>query len=794
MLEASVEGDTVATLGALNQTLLRTLEAVNSIHALLQARHILLDRGSVAGAAAIGDHITDLAERETFGILQVATVDARSTLSWSTVPGWLPVSLLDREHVRVHFNRPPALFVSAPLVGRASGRWSIQISYPLLDRQGRFDSVAVVSLDPIVLSNNMAEIVTEASEVAALLRLSDGVLLARSRDAREQLERPAMPDHSAVLGAQTAERGALRTRSTVDGREIIIAFRRVRGGDMVLSLAAEWAVASARLITLRNWAWWSYALVMLLVLLGALGSLRALGLSAARKQLTLAEASHAATQAAQMRLENLLQAAPAAIYAGNILLKLSGQEVGLQIEFFSPNLRRVIGWGADIFAEPARWQTQMDAEAWAARTAFYRATLDEGQAVIEYRWLWPDGSWHWLREEARLIETSDGNSFDVVGYLLDVTAQREAERLRVQMADELEHLISSMPGALMRVGKNEAGVTTALYSSPSIEAVTGYAPDEIKPGFMARHLSEPDLLHLLACIDQALLNGKAQLELEFRHRDGDNRLIMCQLTANPSPLRCGEVIMSWSDITKERLLSDRLAHAAKLAQLGEVATGMAHELNQPLAGISMAAENAVRSLARMPDPPPRAREKLELIVSLTQRASRIIDHMRVFGRADPGPFAAVDVPDLLEAARPMFELRLRASLAQLDVSFPPDLPPVRAQASLLEQVLLNLIINACDAHTEAGQPGPGQERRIRITAEAQGASVQIAIQDNAGGIPEAVLPDIFQPFFTTKSPGKGTGLGLSISYGIITELGGQIQARNAEGGACFLIHLPAAKA
>ena len=368
----------------------------------------------------------------------------------------------------------------------------------------------------------------------------------------------------------------------------------------------------------------------------------------------------------------------------------------------------------------------------------------------------------------------------------------EAERQRLAAAAEIGALVGVMPVMLMHLKPIPGGWEPSLVTG-AVGSVTGLSAADITAAWLEATLFAEGRDDMEAALGRALTEGEAVVERRLQNVDGGIRLIELRLRAVGRGETGPEVIAVVSDVTRERRVAAQLAHASKLATLGEVATGMAHELNQPLAAISLAAELMERLL-----PPPlladRVQAKLTIIMQMVERASRIIDHMRVFGRADPGPFAAVDVQELLEAARPMFELRLRTSLARLDVSFPPDLPPVRAQASLLEQVLLNLIVNACDAHAEAGQPGPGQERRIRITAEAQGASVQIAIQDNAGGIPEAVLPDIFQPFFTTKSPGKGTGLGLSISYGIITELGGQIQARNAEGGACFLIHLPAANA
>ncbi len=413
------------------------------------------------------------------------------------------------------------------------------------------------------------------------------------------------------------------------------------------------------------------------------------------------------------------------------------------------------------------------------------------QEILNYN---KDGSPHLVELNIAPVADSTGWITHWISVQRDRTAERKTQYERAQMADELEHLISGMPGALMRVGKNAAGVSTALYSSPSIKSITGYAPCEIKPGFMAAHLSEPDLLLLRASITRALLVGEAQFEFQFRHRDGANRLIACRLAANPTTQGFGEVIMSWSDVTKERQLSDQLAQAAKLAQLGEVATGMAHELNQPLAGISLAAENALRSMARMPDAPPRAVKKLELIVSMAQRASDTIDHMRIFGRTGTGPSGPVAMSDVLAGVEHLVQAKLRHGGVRLVSKLPAGLPAVLGKRIPLEQVMINLISNACDAYAAMREPPAGEERCIAIGGSAEGGRVTLVVQDHAGGIPAETLPRIFEPFFTTKDVGQGTGLGLSISYGIITDMGGTIAAEVAGGGTSFTIELPAAPA
>jgi len=249
-------------------------------------------------------------------------------------------------------------------------------------------------------------------------------------------------------------------------------------------------------------------------------------------------------------------------------------------------------------------------------------------------------------------------------------------------------------------------------------------------------------------------------------------------------------------LNRERALvlerTDRAeAGLARLRHLGDVTTGMAHELNQPLASISMAAENAMRSLNRPGATPERALGKLALIVDMAQRATDIIETMRVFGRIGDQPRGPVPLAPLLERLR-----RHEAqAMAQASATLVPRLQDGTPAAMTIEdpllQTLRSLVQNACEAYVRRGGTGP---RPITISVAPRGAEVEIIVHDSAGGIPPEILPRVFMPFFTTKNVGEGSGLGLSVSFGIITELGGTITAESEGGESRFTILLPAADA
>ena len=247
------------------------------------------------------------------------------------------------------------------------------------------------------------------------------------------------------------------------------------------------------------------------------------------------------------------------------------------------------------------------------------------------------------------------------------------------------------------------------------------------------------------------------------------------------------------DITERIQAEAQLIQAGKMATLGEMATGMAHELNQPLNIIHMVAES-MQEMAKDDDLPAEVLEgKLGRILSQTDRASAIINHMRMFGRRDSGEMEVVDLKEAVQGAVGLVKEQLRLNEIELSVNLPETCRKVMGQQLQLEQVVLNLITNARDA-IEAYTADDNKLRQITIsiTDDPKSEEVRLTVKDTGGGVPDAVLERIFEPFFTTKEVGQGTGLGLSISYGIITEMGGRIEVENTNSGAKFTIIMPTA--
>ena len=231
----------------------------------------------------------------------------------------------------------------------------------------------------------------------------------------------------------------------------------------------------------------------------------------------------------------------------------------------------------------------------------------------------------------------------------------------------------------------------------------------------------------------------------------------------------------------------KMLSQAKLASLGEIATGIAHEINQPLTYIQIILQATVRDITKgVLDLDELAAEMLESTRQV-ERITTIINHLRTFGRADIDDQEEISLPVILDNTLILYREKLRLNTIHLETTIADDLPLIRGNASQLEQVFINLFQNAFDAVTNTTTP----EIAVHFTHE--GDTVIITFSDNGCGLDEEVSAKIFEPFFTTKPIGQGTGLGLSIVYGIIADHNGAIECRSRPGQGCrFVITLPAA--
>lgn len=248
------------------------------------------------------------------------------------------------------------------------------------------------------------------------------------------------------------------------------------------------------------------------------------------------------------------------------------------------------------------------------------------------------------------------------------------------------------------------------------------------------------------------------------------------------------LVLVLSDITELTQSRQQLMHSAKMTSVGEVASGAAHELNQPLNIIRMATHNLLRSLSLDELKPEQLRAKLDRINTQVDRAARLVSGMKAFARTSNQNLTLSEPSEAISVALDL--LGKRVSAAEIELTYCPldKSIALKTDVSALQHIVISMVDNAIDAFVAGTVKG----RRLKVTESLQAGDFVLTLQDNAGGIESQVIDRIFEPFFTTRPELGNSGLGLSSSYGIVKDLGGSITAENDEQGAVFTVRLPIA--
>jgi two-component system NtrC family sensor kinase len=268
------------------------------------------------------------------------------------------------------------------------------------------------------------------------------------------------------------------------------------------------------------------------------------------------------------------------------------------------------------------------------------------------------------------------------------------------------------------------------------------------------------------------------VRLEHNHR-------VLRLTAAPlAGVEPGSVVVLIEDVTEQRMLEAQIIQNDKMASIGQLVSGVAHELNNPLASIAGLSE----LLLERPPHPELPREHLRVIHDQAERAGRIVRNLLTFARKGVAEKSAVDLNDVVTRTSQLIVYELQLHGIELDSELSPDPVVVLGDRHELQQVLLNLITNAVQA---VGGLESGKPRRITLITSRSDGEAALRVRDTGPGVPKHLAPYLFTPFFTTKAPGEGTGLGLSLSYGLVKAHGGTLTYDPPpEGGAEFRVTLP----
>jgi histidine kinase len=392
---------------------------------------------------------------------------------------------------------------------------------------------------------------------------------------------------------------------------------------------------------------------------------------------------------------------------------------------------------------------------------------------------------HWIVRTTP-IKGPDGSITAAMEMNLDITERKALEEKLEQSERKYHAIFNNIPNPVFVLVPDTLEI---LDCNDSVYTVYGYQRRElIGTHFVDLFWDPPNKL-----IHKSLHTATLVERVKQRSKDGQPRFVTIRIS--PSEYGGHRVrLVTISDVTKRLEAEQQLIQASKMATLGEMATGVAHELNQPLSVIKTASNFFMRKLrAKEPIKPEIHFTMAEEIDSHVQRATKIINHMRQFGRKTDPNLEKVYVNHVLRQAFDIFSQQLKVRGIEVNWEIDEHLPPIMGDPGRLEQVMINLLINARDAIEEkcASDYDPRVEKRIRLSTARRGSRVIVKVCDSGSGIPAHILDKIFEPFFTTKKVGQGTGLGLSISYGIIQECNGNIYARsNPEGGSCFVMEFP----
>ena len=420
------------------------------------------------------------------------------------------------------------------------------------------------------------------------------------------------------------------------------------------------------------------------------------------------------------------------------------------------------------------------------------------------------GESRWFSTKKIPFQAPDGEDC-VIGITIDISEIKQAEDQLRKNNLYIDNIINSMPSALFSLDR-DCHITKWNHKAEEYYLISSEAA-------VARPLTEivPAMQPLMEKIHQSMKESMPYFSPR-REQQGIHGTIYEEITIYPlTSDKMEGVVIRVDDVTESVRMEEMMVQSEKMLSIGGLAAGMAHEINNPLAGMMQNAQVVLnRITGNLPASIAAAKEagitmdqiigfmkkrgllkQLELIHEAGKRASQIVQNMLSFSRKDASGKILQDIPELLEntleVARSDYNLKKQYDFKKIAIrrEYQPDLPEVMCEISKIQQVFFNILKNAAEAmHDFPQDAAPEFIFRIFKT----GDDVVIEIEDNGPGMDEKIRRRLFEPFFTTKPVGKGTGLGLSVSYFIITENhGGKLQVISEPGqGTCFIIRLPIA--
>jgi PAS domain S-box-containing protein len=391
-----------------------------------------------------------------------------------------------------------------------------------------------------------------------------------------------------------------------------------------------------------------------------------------------------------------------------------------------------------------------------------------------------DGTLLHTLQNITAVRDANGRIIQIRGLMLDVTEQRTFQSQLQRERDFNQKILNTTQSMILVLD------TAGLISYANRRAFeSGYREDELIGHRLVDWVEAAQREDFEAALETTA-HGHQVENLELRVRRSDTS--MGHFSISLSPMRdeqgaVNSVVVVMTDITDAVLLQAKLAHSEKMATIGRLVSGVAHEVNNPLAAIL----GFTDLLLENPAIPDNAREDLQIILHETQRTKDIVQDLLSFARQRPVQRELVHVNAVLRQTIKLRSYDFASHGVEVLEEFDENMGHALGDSQQLQQVFLNILNNAYDAVQEVGQRG-----RIAIRTSRQGSNIEVAITDNGTGVSDTER--IFDPFYTTKQANKGTGLGLSICYGIVRAHGGEILCRNNENGpgSTFIVRVPVA--
>jgi len=481
---------------------------------------------------------------------------------------------------------------------------------------------------------------------------------------------------------------------------------------------------------------------------------------------------------AEEKYKNLVEATSDLIWEAN--------EKGMYT-FVSPNIKDLLGYEVDEVVGKKRtlgFTPKEEFRKWLKRFKEVNAKR-EGFSGFEVLHLHKNGTPVFFEVSGIPYFDSAGDFKGYVGINKDVTERKQMTKALRESQEFSNSLLENSPNPIFVLNPD----TSIRYVNPAFEKLTGFKLDEIvgKKAPYPWWLKEESKAMTIS-IRKAMVSGGKRSEKVFRKKDGEHFCVALNSAPVVYRKKLLYFLISWLDITdrkraeEEKVELEQKAHlASRLASVGEMASGIAHEINNPLTAVIGFAQ-----LLMDTDLPEEIKEDLVIIHKEAQRAAGVARNLLTFARKHAPSKQPTGVNSIIEGVLALRAYEQNVSNIQISTKLAPELPEVMADYSQLQQVFINLILNAESAMLEANNGGT-----LTITTQRFNHSVRASFADDGPGIDKENLNRIFDPFFTTKEVGKGTGLGLSVCHGIVAEHGGRIYARSKPGsGATFVVELP----